>query len=1054
MRELFRRQFSKSHNPAPAAGSMEPPVLVGRRRSARRLLQGGAVLAAAVVGLVSVILPAERSSADGTTLEAGFSSQASGGLVDVAWDRAGGSVVAASSVYSTASSYAAANALSAYSSYWYTANNQLTNQWIVIDLGAEWDVAQVRVTPYSTGYQPENVVLSVGSAPEGPFTQFADEAFGTGTAVRSYAAPAGTRGRYLRADFPALKTGASYMVLRRIEVLTGQTGGPEVSFNDVSEGPAQVTGWSWSFGDGGTSAEQNPTHTYAAPGTYQVSLTVTDANGGTATYQRQQVVRGSAVTPAVTVPATVNEGQSATFSVDTTGLASLRVDWGDGTSASTSAAASWSTLTAAYGVSHSFPDNGDFEVTVTGVDAYGLPTVPVVRQVTAANRAPTISGVSSTYEIFMPAQFNPSASVSDVTPDRAGLLCEWDYGDGTTANGTCTDVRTWQPHAYAPGTHTAVLTATDKDGAQAQASTTVTVKEDYYMNLYPVAGTARSDSVLMRVKVWYLPTYDEAAATKVEIVSGSTTVTVTTDEHGVAEARVPRVAGESVTATAVGQTGATGSDSNDLSMIGKPQGDIVFLVDDSGSMGSPIASVRNNIDFIADRLGAALDYQIGINPLPYTSAGPRILTPATDSLPWVHAAVAKLNANGSGEYGPDGIVRAFDSKMGLRPEAASCLVLVADEPTQWTSYTVADATQALVDNDATLFSIVTMTANAGNQEYRDMATGSGGAVFDIAAFVTDPQPLLDALTTQCVASVVERPDLSVTVDDGLAEVTQDGSGTHTVVVSNDGLVDAAGVELTLDVDGPVNLGAISDSGVATASAGGGSQVAWPAFGLAAGATASFTVGWSPSADAQPGDLVEVEANVADDGLNGADLSPANNTASDSTLVVATPVQTVSVVYVDDDAAGAPVVPVAGTRTVLVGNRLTPVGFTEAEARAGVPSGYVFASLDNVATFDDDDQVEQVITVHLAHHHTQSSLVVTRTVEYSGAGALTPAPVVQDLSWLVDADDVTGEVVYSAAAGYPEVVSPVVPGFYADPRTVPATSPVAATPVRPVDTVAR
>ncbi|MDR2566754.1 MAG: hypothetical protein LBC97_12020, partial [Bifidobacteriaceae bacterium] len=77
------------------------------------------------------------------SLVAGFSSEASTGLVDVAWDRVGGLVVAASSVYSTSSTYAAANVLNAYSSssYWNTANNQATNQWVVIDLGAEWDVA-------------------------------------------------------------------------------------------------------------------------------------------------------------------------------------------------------------------------------------------------------------------------------------------------------------------------------------------------------------------------------------------------------------------------------------------------------------------------------------------------------------------------------------------------------------------------------------------------------------------------------------------------------------------------------------------------------------------------------------------------------------------------------------------------------------------------------------------------------------------------------------------------------------------------------------------------
>jgi len=38
------------------------------------------------------------------------------------------------------------------------------------------------------------------------------------------------------------------------------------------------TSWLWDFGDGGTSTEQNPTHTYEAEGTYTVSLTVSNGD--------------------------------------------------------------------------------------------------------------------------------------------------------------------------------------------------------------------------------------------------------------------------------------------------------------------------------------------------------------------------------------------------------------------------------------------------------------------------------------------------------------------------------------------------------------------------------------------------------------------------------------------------------------------------------------------------------------------------------------------------------------------------------------------------------
>jgi PKD repeat protein len=50
-----------------------------------------------------------------------------------------------------------------------------------------------------------------------------------------------------------------------------------VNFIDQSSG--NITGWSWDFGDGSTSTEQNPTHTYTIPGAYTVALTVTGPDG-------------------------------------------------------------------------------------------------------------------------------------------------------------------------------------------------------------------------------------------------------------------------------------------------------------------------------------------------------------------------------------------------------------------------------------------------------------------------------------------------------------------------------------------------------------------------------------------------------------------------------------------------------------------------------------------------------------------------------------------------------------------------------------------------------
>jgi PKD repeat protein len=50
-----------------------------------------------------------------------------------------------------------------------------------------------------------------------------------------------------------------------------------VAFNDLSAN--QPTTWAWNFGDNTTSTDQSPSHVYATPGTYTVTLTVTNTAG-------------------------------------------------------------------------------------------------------------------------------------------------------------------------------------------------------------------------------------------------------------------------------------------------------------------------------------------------------------------------------------------------------------------------------------------------------------------------------------------------------------------------------------------------------------------------------------------------------------------------------------------------------------------------------------------------------------------------------------------------------------------------------------------------------
>jgi len=53
----------------------------------------------------------------------------------------------------------------------------------------------------------------------------------------------------------------------------------EVQFTDESTATPPITAWTWAFGDGGTSTETNPLHTYALTGTWDVVLTVENLSG-------------------------------------------------------------------------------------------------------------------------------------------------------------------------------------------------------------------------------------------------------------------------------------------------------------------------------------------------------------------------------------------------------------------------------------------------------------------------------------------------------------------------------------------------------------------------------------------------------------------------------------------------------------------------------------------------------------------------------------------------------------------------------------------------------
>jgi len=132
-----------------------------------------------------------------------------------------------------------------------------------------------------------------------------------------------------------------------------------VAFTDTSTG--DITGWAWTFGDGETSTTQSPVHTYAAPGTYTVTLNASNP------YGYDLSTRTNLVT-ALPPPA-------ASFTQNVTGgNAPLTVQFTDASTGNVTAWA-WSfgdgQTSTAQSPSHTYAAAGTYTVSLNASNAYG-----------------------------------------------------------------------------------------------------------------------------------------------------------------------------------------------------------------------------------------------------------------------------------------------------------------------------------------------------------------------------------------------------------------------------------------------------------------------------------------------------------------------------------------------------------------------------------------------------------------------------------------------------------------------------------------------------------
>ncbi|MBW8049551.1 MAG: PKD domain-containing protein [Cytophagales bacterium] len=193
-----------------------------------------------------------------------------------------------------------------------------------------------------------------------------------------------------------------------------------VNFTDLSTPAVCITSWLWDFGDGNTDTIQNPSHTYAAVGTYNVCLIISTFAGiDTLCYSNVTVVGGSGCSAGFSY--SVDSTNTAWFtdtSSGTGGVIAWYWDFGDGSADSLQ-----------QNPSHTYAVADTYWVCLTIWDSSNCTNIwctTVITTIINCNNPPV---ANFTYTIPSPYTanfFDASTPVACITS------WSWDFGDGNT----------------------------------------------------------------------------------------------------------------------------------------------------------------------------------------------------------------------------------------------------------------------------------------------------------------------------------------------------------------------------------------------------------------------------------------------------------------------------------------------------------------------------------------------------------------------------------------------------------------------------------------------
>ncbi len=272
--------------------------------------------------------------------------------------------------------------------------------------------------------------------------------------------------------------------------------GEPVQFNPEVSGGDPPYSYLWTFGDGGTSTEKDPAHTYTSTGTYTAEITVTDDSGTTESDTATVTISYDDLTVTFDGDDTGTEHHDVTFEGDVTGGSEnylMYLYFGDGTHT----VISESELP--FSETHVYVEPGEYTAEFWVKDLQNSYEISKYHTVTIYNDpdydlSVDLSGPSGEGSVDVSYEFTATISGSDRT---APYDYVFDFGDGETDtySNKNNNVQSTSHSFDSTGTYDVTITVTDDNLEVASDTFTFTISSGNQaptlsdMSVTPETGT-------------------------------------------------------------------------------------------------------------------------------------------------------------------------------------------------------------------------------------------------------------------------------------------------------------------------------------------------------------------------------------------------------------------------------------------------------------------------------------------------------------------------------------------------------------------------------------